>query len=131
MNQKGDTVKVQILTNNSRTTTYEIGTEASGIYFTDDPVEIEDETNDVFDVILSQSAKISLLVSGFVSDFFRLNVLDAKVNITCAGRLVFAGYIEPQVYSQDFNEIYDELELNCIDALSALQYSQYKGVGTL
>lgn len=129
VNQKGDTVKVQILTNNSRTATYEIGTEKSGIYFTDDPVEIEDETNDVFDVILSQSAKISLLVSGFVSDFFQLNALDAKVNITCAGRLVFAGYIEPQVYSQDFNEVYDELELNCIDALSALQYSQYKGVG--
>ncbi len=128
VNQKGDTVEVQILTNNSRAVTYEIGTDKSGIYFADDPIEIEDETNDVFDVVLSQSARIRLLVSSFISDFFQLNVLEAKVNIKCAGRLVFAGYIEPQTYSQDFNEVYDELELTCIDALSALQYSQYKGV---
>lgn len=128
VNQKGDIVEVRILTKNDNSTSYEIGTKKSGIYFNDDPIEIEDETNDVFDVILSQSATITLLVADFIPEFFQLSALDAKVNIYCAGKLVFAGYIEPQTYSQDFNEIYDELELTCIDALSALQYSQYKNV---
>ncbi len=128
VNQKGDIVEVRILTNNDNTTTREIGTKESGIYFTDDPIEITDEVNDVFDVLLSQSATISLLVADFVPDFFQMNVLDAKVVILCGNKIVFAGYIEPQTYSQDFNEMYDELQLTCIDALSALQYAQYKGV---
>lgn len=128
VNQKGDIVEVRILTKNDNSTTYEIGTKESGIYFTDDPIEIDDEVNDVFDVILSQSATISLLVADFIPEFFQLNALDAKVQIICANKTIFAGYIEPQAYSQDFNEVYDELELTCIDALSALQYSQYKNV---
>lgn len=128
INKKGDEVEVQILTKNDRSKVLEIGTEESGLFFTDDPVETSDEVNDVFDVLLTQSASIKLLVTDYVPDFFQLSALDAKVNIKCAGKLVFAGYIEPQTFSQDFNEVYDELELSCLDALSVLQYSQYKNV---
>lgn len=127
-NQKGDTVEVQILTGNDRSTTLEIGTKENGVYFNEDPIEIDDETNDVFDVFLSQSATITLLTTHYIAEFFQMSALNAKVNIRCAGKVVFAGYVEPQVYSQDFNEVYDELNLSCIDALSALQYSQYNNV---
>ena len=127
-NRNGDTIEVKILTGNDSTTTLEIGAEGSGVYFNDDPVEIDDETNDPFDVFLTQSATVTLLTDRHIPELFALSALSAKVNISCAGKVVFAGYIEPQTYSQDFNEVYDELQLNCIDALSALQYTQYKGV---
>lgn len=129
LNQQGGEVRVYILTKQDRTTTVEIGSEDAGLFFTDDPCEIESEVNDTFDVLLRQSASIRLLARNYVSDFFCANSRDAVVNIYKDGACIFAGYIEPQSYSQSYNEVYDEIELSCIDALSALQYSKYKNVG--
>lgn len=130
ISQQGDTVTVYIVTQQDRTTEVEIGSEDAGLFFTDDPCEIENEVNDTFDVLLRQSASIRLLADKYFSDFFCANCRDAVVNIYKEDACVFAGFIEPQSYSQGYNEVYDEVELSCIDALSALQYSKYKNVGT-
>ena len=122
---------VHIVTNADRTQTLEIGTDKSGIYFTDDPTEIANEVNDTFDVLLRQSATIRLQCRNLIGDFFCKSCRDAVVNIYKNDRCVFAGFIEPQSYSQPYNDIYDEVELNCIDVLSALQYSKYMNVGAL
>lgn len=53
------------------------------------------------------------------------------VNIYREGECLFAGFIEPQSYSQGYNEEFDEIELSCIDALTALQYAKYRDVGSL
>lgn len=130
VNQLGETVSVHILTQGDRTQTMEIGDESADIYFGDDPVEITSEVNDTFDVLLRQSATITLLCGNLVSDFFSTSCRGAVVNIYKAGVCVFAGFIEPQTFSQSYNERWDELSLNCIDALSALQYSNYRKIGT-
>lgn len=62
---------------------------------------------------------------------FSTSCRDAVVNIYKNDTCIFAGFIEPQTLSQPYNDRWDELELNCIDALSALQYSKYKNVGAL
>ena len=129
VNQKGSTVTVHIVTGADRSETLEIGSESSGLYFTDDPAEITSEVNDTFDHLLRRSATIRLLARNFMPDFFSTSCRNAVVNIYKDEACVFAGFIEPQAYSQSFNEVYDEIELNCVDALSALQYSKYKGVG--
>lgn len=129
--QRGDTVAVHIVTKNDRTDTLEIGARGSGMYFTDDPVETASEANGTFDHLLRQSASIRLLCAGYVADFFCPSCRDAVVNIYQGSRCVFAGFIEPMTFSQPYNEAYDEVELNCIDCLSALQYSKYKDVGAL
>ena len=131
INRQGDTVTVSIVTGGDKTETLEIGAEGSGLYFTDDPVEISSEVNDTFDVLLRHSASIRLLARNFMPCFFSSSCRNAVVNIHVGKTCVFAGFIEPQSYSQPYNELYDELELNCIDALSALQYSKYKDVGAL
>lgn len=128
INQQGHEIAVHIVTGGDASDTVEIGEGA--LLFTDDPVEITGEFNDSFDVLLSQSATIRLLTRGFVGDFYGSSCHDTAVNILRDGELIFAGYIEPQLYTQPFNEYYDELELNCIDVLSALQYSNYKDIGT-
>lgn len=129
INQKGDTITVQIVTKADRTHTIEIGADAEDIYFTDDPVEIVSEVNDTFDHVLRHSASIRLLVRNFIPDFFQASARDAVVNICRGAECLFAGFIEPQTYTQPYNEKYDEIELNCIDALSALQYSKFKNTG--
>lgn len=131
LSQQGDTITVHIVTGNDRTQTIEIGTEKADVYFSEDPAEIENEVNDTFDVLLRNSAKIRLLCDNLIKDLFSTSCRDAVVNIYKNDTCIFAGFIEPQTLSQPYNDRWDELELNCIDALSALQYSKYKNVGAL
>ena len=131
LSQQGDTITVHIVTGSDRTQSIEIGTEKADVYFSDDPAEIENEVNDTFDVLLRNSAKIRLLCGNLITDLFSTSCRDAVVNIYKNDTCIFAGFIEPQTLSQPYNNRWDELELNCIDALSALQYSKYKNVGAL
>ena len=131
INEIGDTITVHIVTNNDRTKEVEIGNDESGLYFTaDDPIEIESKVNDTFDHLLKYQASIKLLTNSFISDFFCASARDAVVNIYKNDTCIFAGFIEPQAYSQGYNEVYDELDLTCIDVLSALQYSKYRNIGS-
>lgn len=131
LSQQGDTITVHIVTGSDRTQSIEIGTEKADVYFSDDPAEIENEVNDTFDVLLRNSAKIRLLCGNLITNLFSTSCRDAVVNIYKNDTCIFAGFIEPQTLSQPYNDRWDELELNCIDALSALQYSKYKNVGAL
>jgi hypothetical protein len=131
LSQQGDTITVHIVTGNDRAQTIEIGTEKADVYFSEDPAEIENEVNDTFDVLLRNSAKIRLLCGNLITNLFSTSCRDAVVNIYKNDTCIFAGFIEPQTLSQPYNDRWDELELNCIDALSALQYSKYKNVGAL
>ena len=130
-NQKEERIEVHILTGGDRTTEVAIGEDGGGLSFTDDPVELTSEVNDTFDHLLCQQATVRLLTRNFVPDFFCTSCRDAVVNIYREGKCLFAGYIEPQSYSQGYNEEYDEIELSCIDALTALQYAKYRDVGAL
>ncbi len=130
ISQLGDTVAVHIVTQNDRTQTLEIGTAKADIYFTDDPAEITNEVNDTFDHLLRQSAKVNLLCGSLMSDLFCTSCRDAVVNIYKNDSCVFAGFVEPQTFSQPYNDRWDEISLNCIDVLSALQYSNYKNIGS-
>lgn len=129
MTRLGETVSVDIVTRGDRSASIEIGAEGGNLYFTEDPVEIESSVNDTFDHLLRSQATIRLLTRDFISDFFCTSCMDAVVNISKGGECVFAGFIEPQAYQQGYNEVFDTLELSCIDALSALQYSKYRKVG--
>ncbi len=128
LTQSGETVTVHVVTNNSRDKQIEIGDEKSGVFFTDNPVVIESCVNDTFDHLLRSQATIRLLTRDFIPDFFCTSCMDAVVNIFKGDKCIFAGFIEPQAYSQGYNEAYDELEISCIDVLSALQYSKYRDV---
>lgn len=128
-NENNDKITVEILTHADRSREIEIGAGGGELWFTDDPVEIESEVNDTFDHVLRHQATVRLLTRNYVPDFFCTNCRDAVVNIYRGEECLFAGYIEPQTYSQGYNEVLDEIELNCIDALTALEYSRYRDVG--
>lgn len=129
-NEHDERIEVHILTQGDRSHEVEIG-EGGEIDWTDDPVDITSEVNDTFDVLLRQQASVRLQVRNFVPDLFCASCRDAVVNICREGECLFAGFIDPQTYSQGYNEEQDEIELNCIDALTALQYAKYRNVGAL
>ena len=128
-NQKEERIEVHILTGGDRTKETVIGEKNGELSFTDDPVT--SQVNDTFDHLLCQQATVRLLARNFVPDFFCASCRDAVVNIYREGKCLFAGFIEPQSYSQGYNEEFDEIELSCIDALTALQYAKYRDVGSL
>ena len=130
-NQKEERVEVHILTGGDRTKETVIGEKNGELSFTDDPVDLTSQVNDTFDHLLCQQATVRLLARNFVPDFFCASCRDAVVNIYREGKCLFAGFIEPQSYSQGYNEEFDEIELSCIDALTALQYAKYRDVGSL
>lgn len=129
LNQRGETVTVRIVTLGDRSKTIEIGGDDDLVSFTDDPVEITAEVNDTFDHLLRSQASIRLYTRVFISDLFCASCRDAVVNIHRGDECVFAGFVVPQTFSQGFNEALDEIEINCVDVLTALQYSKYKNVG--
>lgn len=130
-NQREERIEVHILTGGDRTKETVIGEKNGELSFTDDPVELTSQVNDTFDYLLCQQATVRLLARNFVPDFFCASCRDAVVNIYREGECLFAGFIEPQSYSQGYNEEFDEIELSCIDALTALQYAKYRDVGSL
>ena len=130
-NQKEERIEVHILTGGDRIKETVIGEKNGELSFTDDPVELTSQVNDTFDHLLCQQATVRLLARNFVPDFFCASCRDAVVNIYREGKCLFAGFIEPQSYSQGYNEEFDEIELSCIDALTALQYAKYRDVGSL
>lgn len=129
LTQRKETVTVEIVTLKDRLLDIEIGRE-SGVLFTDDPVEIRSEVNDTFDSLFRSSATIRLYTRELLPDLFCASALDAVVNIYMDGDCIFAGYVVPQSYSQPFAKVYDELEINCIDAISAMQYFRYRDIGS-
>lgn len=129
-NQKGEPVELRILTDGDNTDSREIGTDEADIYFSDEsPIEITGEMTDTFDVLLQHSATIRLQCGQYVPELYCQTCRQAVVNIWRGGELLFCGYVEPHSYSQDYIERWDDVELSCIDALSALQYSNYAGIG--
>ena len=130
-NQREERIEVHILTGGDRTKETVIGEKNGELSFTDDPVDLTSQVNDTFDHLLCQQATVRLLARNFVPDFFCASCRDAVVNIYREGECLFAGFIEPQSYSQGYNEEFDEIELSCIDALTALQYAKYRDVGSL
>ena len=128
VNKKNRTVGVSFIT--SADGDIEIGGDGSGMYFSaDDTVTTESGFNDSMDVIIPHSATVKLSVESYLPTLFAKGIRDVKVEISVDGVCVFAGFVEPNTYSQDFVNSEDDLDINCVDALSAMQYIQFRNVG--
>lgn len=128
-NENDERISVLIVTRGDRSKELVIGGEE--LCFSEDPVETESQVNDTFDHLLLTQARIRLLCRNYIGEFFTSSCRDAIVNIYRGDVCMFAGYIEPMTLSQGYNEYMDEIELTCIDALCALQYSKYRNIGAL
>ena len=128
VNKKGDTVTVEITIPGA--TANDIAIEPGGVleFAADDTVTIDSGVNDSLDVCQQHSCTIALHAATYVSDLFTSEYKDGKVEVSVNGACVFSGWLEPRTLTQPFNDVYDDLSLQCVDSLSAMQYSNYKDV---
>lgn len=128
VNNKGDIVAVVITI--AGATGNDIAIEPDGVleFAADDTVTIDSGVNDSLDVCQQHSCTIALHAANYVSDLFTSEYKDGKVEVNVNGACVFSGWLEPRTLTQPFNDVYDDLSLQCVDSLSAIQYSNYKSV---
>lgn len=136
--QKGDIYKVEI-TINGNGADIEIKEDADLQFAAEDIVVIDSGVDDSLDVVQQHTCTIALQAKRYIDSLFAKEYKDAKVEISrvVSGYgsdeektvNVFSGWLEPRTLSQPFNEVYDDLSLQCVDCLSAMQYSPFRGVG--
>lgn len=92
------------------------------IYFSDDPVNIDDETKDTFDTLLKHTASVNLVTRIYLGDYlFSDNLFATVVTIYKNTNCIFAGFVEPTAFTQSYDDEYESIELNCNDYLSVLE----------
>lgn len=116
-------IEVKIL-NGDRTKEMVIGED--GLFFTDDPVTIEQENDDTFSTIITKSASINLLTNNYIGgELFADNARSVKVVIEKNSVTQFMGYVEPNSFNQPYTSPLDEFTINCVDCLATLSYYNY------
>ena len=105
----------------------------SNVFFADDPLSVDEDYDSTFDVMVQKSGQLTLLTKGdtnLVGILFANNQHNVTITINKAGDCVFYGFVEPNVYSQDYAEEYTQLEINFTDFLSTLQYGKLSDAST-
>lgn len=98
----------------------------NGLFFGGDPIRIETEMKDTTEPIIRRSCSINLVTSDYMGDaLWSDNVQTTTVTVSRGTECLFAGYVEPNSFSQPFARGLDEFTINCVDTLSVLQYANY------
>lgn len=124
--EDNNAIQVEIVKDDGNNETLTIG--ENGLYFAGEPITIETDLTSTFDPIIRKSCTINLLTDYYIGDLlWAENQQNINVTIMRGSDIIFAGFVEPNTFSQPFVEL-DEFSINCIDALSALQYYNFKDI---
>ena len=108
---------------------YNEGDDDDLLYFTDEPVTIDFEYDDLFTVIGMHSATINLYARDFVGHLlYANNARSVTVLIKKGNEVIFDGYVEAGTFNQEYSNPYDSFTINCVDKLSTLKYYKYKDI---
>lgn len=105
----------------------------ANVFFADDPLSVDEDYDSTFDVMVQKSGQLTLLTKGdtnLVGILFANNQHNVTITINKGGDCVFYGFVEPNVYSQDYAEEYTQLDINFTDFLSTLQYGKLSDAST-
>lgn len=122
-NIKDDTITV-VIYNKNRNDLPDINIDnVDYVKFSDEPVTIEMQNDeDTFETILSTNATINLLSKVWLGAYLYADDLTSIiVNIYKGKDILFAGYVTPNTYNQDYSHEWDSIEINCVDALGILE----------
>ena len=93
------------------------------VYFASDPIQIEMSCDNSFTHVIKQQATISVITRIYLGDYiYANNAQSVIVNIFKDSDCIFCGYIVPNTYNQGYANVYEQLDIQCIDYLSSLQY---------
>lgn len=89
--------------------------------------EIETSESHLYKPYKFSSATIRLLSDDYFFDLYSATAQQNKVQLIDDNNTIrWVGYTTPNLYSQGFENEIEEIEIECVDALSSLQYYEYK-----
>lgn len=115
---------VNIITDNdsSTTKTVTLGT-------TPFVTEIETSEEHIYKPCKYSMATIRMINSDYSFDLYSAKAQENKVTLVDKDNVIrWIGYATPNLYSQGYENEVEEIEIECIDALSTLQYYKYKPI---
>ena len=88
--------------------------------------EMDDSDETLYKPVKYQSATATILTRDYNFDIYSAKAQGTKVELlNDTGKVLWTGYVTPNLYDMGFNEESEEVEIECIDALSTLQYIKY------
>lgn len=100
-----------------------------GIYLDSDSVEITREISDLFQPIIVHSCKVTFHTENYEGgSLFTVDSRGIELIITDEDddKVVYRGWVEPQIFNQGFSLPLDQFTINSTDDLGTLQYVKYK-----
>ena len=113
------------------TITTKVGTGTKNIVLCTQPFveELEGDGNTIFKPCKYSSATVRVLADDYMFDVFQSTAQDVSVVLTDeAGKVEWTGFVTPNLYDMGFETDKEELEIECQDALSTLQYFKYEPI---
>lgn len=88
--------------------------------------EMDSDDKTIYSPAKYQTATVSIITPDYNFDIYSPKAQGTKVVLTDeSGATVWTGYTTPNLYDMGFVEEREEIEIECIDALSTLQYIKY------
>ena len=85
---------------------------------------ISDEDSNIYSPLKCGGATVGVLTESFIPDFYTGEAQGVKVtlyNETENNRIEWIGYVSPTAYDQNFDEYFEEIQLNCVDGIAVLK----------
>lgn len=92
-------------------------------------VSSEGDSSDIYKCAKYSKMTINVINDKIYDDLFAIRSNSVKVTLYKEHKIVWQGYLTPNIYSQDYAYSKNELQLECIDNISVLQYEPYKEKG--
>lgn len=76
------------------------------------------------------TATIEVVGDDYLEDLFTPYAKGVSVQIYCStdNRVVWQGYLKPEIYSQGYNKCYETIEFEASDCLASLKYQDYENI---
>lgn len=88
--------------------------------------EMDSDDKVIYCPVKYQTATVTIITPDYNFDIYSPKAQGTKVVLTDeSGAVVWTGYTTPNLYDMGFVEEREEVEIECIDALSTLQYIKY------
>jgi hypothetical protein len=102
------------------------------LQFAADPLTISCDMDETMDVLVLHSCTLTLQVKSYLADtLFTGNDRDITLKVYKNGVSLFEGYIEPNVFTQPYDHVWNQLSINATDILTTLQYRAWRNIKNL
>lgn len=96
----------------------------------DTPFEVDIEDDDFLYIPTRFStARIRVVGSDYLQSLFSTAYQQYRVTFKREGVVTWCGFVKPEIYTQDYSSDKFELEIECMSAMSVLEFINYKQTG--